>query len=120
MAKGLQKQKEYQQALSLLGKSLLRRSKRRCELTDQTGELIVFDLDPPKGEPNLGHVLHVSPQAARWLEGEAINPFEARHLEAAVWSEYPAVARAALQLLQRIDEPWAREAAESAQMMNEL
>ena len=64
--------------------------------------------------------MHVSPQAAAWLGGDEINPFEARHLEVAVWSEYPAVAKAALQLLQRIDEPWAREAAESAQMMNEL
>ena len=120
MAKGLQKQKEYQQALSLLGKSLLRRSKRRCELTDNTGELVIFDLQPPQQEPSLDHVLHVSPQAARWLEGEKINPFEARHLEAAVWSEFPAVASAALQLLKRIDEPWAREAAESAQMMSEM
>ena len=120
MAKGLQKQKEYQQALSLLGKSLLRRSKRRCELTDSIGELVIFDLNPPQGEPTLDHVLHVSPQAARWLEGEKINPFEARHLEAAVWSEFPAVAKAALQLLRRIDETWAREAAESAQMMSEM
>ena len=120
MAKGLQKQKEYQQALSLLGKSLLRRSKRRCELTDSIGELVIFDLNPPQGEPSLDHVLHVSPQAARWLEGEKINPFEARHLEAAVWSEFPAVARAALQLLRRIDEPWARDAAESVQMMSEM
>ena len=37
MAKGLQKQQAYQQPLSLLGKSLLRRSKHRCELSDETG-----------------------------------------------------------------------------------
>lgn len=120
MAKGLQKQKEYQQALSLLGKTLLRRSKRRCELTDETGELVIFDLNPPKGDPSLDHVIHISPQAVRWLKGEEINPHEARHLVAAVWSEYPAVSRAALDLLGRVDEPWAREAAESARMMIDL
>ena len=120
MAKGLQKQKEYKQALSLLGKTLMRRSQRRCELTDQTGELVIYDLNPPKADPKLEHVVHISPQAVQWLEGAKINPLEARHLEAAVWSEHPAVSRAAIQLLERIDEPWARDAAESAKMMSEL
>ena len=117
MAKGLQKNKEYLQALSLLGKTLLRRSNRRCELSDVTGELVIYDLDAPKSDPSLDHVVHVSPMAKEWLDGGSINPHEARHLESAVWSEHPAVARAALTLLRRIDEPWAMEAAESAQMM---
>lgn len=120
MAKGLQKQQEYRQALNLLGKSLLRRSNRRCELSDQSGELVIFDLNPQQADPSLDHVLHVSPQVAAWLEGAKINPLEARHLEVVVWSEFPAVARAALMLLKRIDEPWAREAVESAEMMSEL
>ncbi len=120
MAKGLQKQQAYQQALSLLGKSLLRRSKRRCELSEESGELVIYDLNPPAEDPTLDHVLHVSPKVVGWLDGEQINPLEARPLESMVWSEHTAVARAALQLLKRVDEPWARDAVESAQMMNDF
>lgn len=120
MARGLQKQQEYQQALSLLGKTLLRRSQRRCELTDEAGELVIYDLEAPRVEPSLDEVLHVSPKVRDWLNGGQINPLEARTLETVIWSEHQAVVRAALTLLDRIDEPWAREAAESVRMMREF
>ena len=35
-------------------------------------------------------------------------------------SKHLTVAKAAVQLLKRVDEPWARDAVESAQMMNDF
>ena len=117
MAKGLQKHQEYRQALSLLGKTLLRRSQRKCELSEETGELVIYDLDDPQADPSLEHVLHVSPKMRNLLDGGKINPAEMRCLETSVWSEHSAVRRATILLLKRIDELWAREALESALLM---
>ena len=117
MAKGLQKHQDYRNALSLLGKTLLRRSQRKCELSDESGELVIYDLNEPKGEPSLEHVLHVSPKMRDILDGQSMNANEMRCLETSVWSEHTAVRRAAIQLLKRLDESWAREALESALMM---
>ena len=119
MAKGLQKHKEYQQALSLLGKTLLRRSQRKCELSEETGELVIYDLDEPRADPSLEHVLHVCPKVRDYLDGAKIEAMELRCLETSIWSEHKAVRRASMVLLKRIDELWAREALETALMMEE-
>jgi len=48
-----------------------------------------------------------------WLEGQPIDPLEARFLEEVVWTEEPAVRLAAARLLMAADfaaEPWVRDA----------
>jgi hypothetical protein len=120
MARGLQKHQDYKNALSLLGKTLLRRSQRKCELSEERGELVIYDLDDPKTDPSLEHILHVSPKIRDCLDGQKINPAEMRCLETAVWSEHNAIRRAAIILLKRLDESWARDALESAMMMDDF
>ena len=118
MAKGLHKHQAYRGALQLLGKSLMRRSKKRCELSGESGELVIYDLKDPRAEPTLDEVIHISPEMKSRLDGARFNADEVRCLETAVWSEHPAVREATIRLLERVDEPWAREALESAQMMS--
>lgn len=118
MARGLHKHQAYQSALSLLGKTLMRRSQRVCELSGESGELVIYDLEEPREEPTLDEVVHVSPTVRDWLDGARLDASEARCLEMAVWSEHAPVREAATRLLARVDEAWAREALESAQLMS--
>ena len=118
MAKGKQKYAEYQSALNQLGKELMRRSKRSCELSGESGTLVIYDLDEPKTDPDLTHIIHVSEEMKARLDGQSFNAGEVRCLESAIWSEHRAVRRAAVQLLSRVNESWAVEAIESAHMMN--
>jgi hypothetical protein len=120
MAKGLHKHQAYQRAVQLLGKTLMRRSQRLCELSGETGQLVIYDLEEPREEPSLEEVVHVSVAISECLKGGRLNPAELRCLETAVWSEHSPVRRATVQLLKRIDESWAREALESAMMMGDV
>lgn len=120
MARGRDKHQAYQRAVQLLGKTLMRRSQRQCELSGEQGQLVIYDLEDPREEPSLEEVLHVSIEMRDRLKGGKLNPSKLRCLETAVWSEHTPVRRAAVILLKRIDESWAREALDSAMMMGDL
>lgn len=96
----------------------MRRSGRVCELSGESGELAIHDLGEPRADPSLDEVLHVSPPMKAMLDGGPVNAAALRCLEGAVWSEHPPVREAAIQLLSRVDEQWAKEAVESARMMS--
>ena len=120
MAKGRDKHQAYQRAVQLLGKTLMRRSQRQCELSGERGQLVIYDLEDPREEPRIDDVVHVSTEIRDCLEGGHLNPSELRCLETAVWSEHTPVRRAAVILLKRIDTVWAREALDSAMVMGDL
>lgn len=117
MAKGRDKHQNYLGALNLLGKELARRSGRKCELSEQSGSLVIHDLESSKVEPDMDHVVLVSSAIKRALEGGTVDAAELRFLENAVWSTVKPVRRAAVCLLERIDEPWAQEAIDNARVM---
>lgn len=117
MARGREKHDAYRQALSLLGKDLARRAKSRCELSEERGSLVTYDLEGASVEPSLEHVLLVSPTVEEHLEGRNLQGNNARYLENAVWSELPVVRRAAIKILEQVQESWAEEALENARMM---
>ena len=119
MAKGRDKHQAYQDALNRLGKDLARRAGRRCELSEVPGTLVIHDLEGPKVEPDLEHVLLVSPVLKISLDGGPIDESAVRCLENAVWSPLPVVRRAAVLLLERIDAPWAIDAVENARTMDQ-
>jgi protein PhnA len=118
MAKGRDKQDAYEAALQRLGRDLARRAKSKCELTGASGTLRTVDLEGPKVEPDLDHVVLVSPLVSDHLKGRGLqNRNELHYLESAVWSDLSPVRRAAIAILSQIDEPWAEEAIENANMM---
>ena len=119
MAKGREKHQAYLNALNLLGKDLARRAKSKCELSQQAGTLQIFDLEGPDLEPDLDHLVMVCPQISEHLNGKEIQRASVHYLETAVWSTEIAVRRAAIRILERIDEGWAHEAIENAKSMGE-
>lgn len=117
MAKGRQKHQDYLNALNLLGKDLARRARSKCELSEEPGALITYDLEGSDAEPSMDHVLLVSPQMQTYLDGGSFEAESVRFLENVVWSTEPAIRRAAVQLLQRIEAPWAQDAIDNAASM---
>jgi protein PhnA len=117
MAKGQQKHQAYLDALSLLGKDLARRAKSKCELSEESGSLVTYDLEGADSEPSLDHVLLVAPQVQQYLDGGKFDAESVRYLENVVWSTEPAIRRAAIKLLERIEAPWAHDAIDNARSM---
>lgn len=65
MAKGFQKNRAHQEKTALLGKPLMRRSKKRCELCDALGEAMsVMEVEPAQ---ELLDTVYLSPQTLDWL-----------------------------------------------------
>tara|TARA_B100000609_G_scaffold159336_2_gene130898 strand:+ start:5438 stop:5824 length:387 start_codon:yes stop_codon:yes gene_type:complete len=118
VAKGKDKHNAYQNALQLLGKDLARRAKSKCELSGTPGTLRIFDLEGFGTEPSLDHTLMVCPEVAAHLEHKGLKGAALHYLETAVWSELPVIRRAAVRILEAVDEPWAREAIDNAKMMD--
>lgn len=113
MAKGLEKHRARQEAISFWGKDLARRAGRTCELCDGTGDLRPFDVDPD-AEPGLETLALVCERCRDVLGGVAADPRTLRFLETAIWSEVAPVAELARRMLAAIDEDWARDALEAA------
>ena len=119
MAKGREKHQSYLDALNLLGKDLARRAKSKCELSLEPGTLQIFDLQGPDVEPELDHLVMVCPQVTQHLNGKEIERASVHYLETAVWSTEIAVRKAAIRILEQINEGWAHEAIENAKSMGE-
>ena len=117
MAKGRQKHQAYLDALNLLGKDLARRAKSKCELSEESGSLVTYDLEGADAEPSLDHVLLVSPEVQQYLDGGKFEAESLRYLENVVWSTEPAIRQAAIKLLERIEAPWAHDAIDNARSM---
>jgi len=119
VAKGREKHQSYLDALNLLGKDLARRAKSKCELSQEPGTLQIFDLQGPDVEPDLDHLVMVCPQVTQHLDGKEIERTSVHYLETAVWSTQIAVRKAAIRILEHINEGWAHEAIENAKSMGE-
>ena len=92
---------------------------RTCELSQQSGALVIYDLESSKVEPDLNHVILVTESVKQLLDGAKFDATELRFLENTVWSTVSPVRRAAVHLLERIEAPWARAAIENAQIMDD-
>jgi protein PhnA len=118
MATRRQQNEAYKAALNLLGRDLARRAKSRCELSGASGSLTTVDLAPGEPDPHLGRVVLVTPELAEALGGGVIEPGQLRFLEDVVWSTDAPIRGAAVALLERIDEGWARDAIDNARVMD--
>ena len=120
MARGKEEHQAYLAALSGLGRELARRSRSRCELSGEKGRLEPFDLLGPTADPDLDHVLLVSAEVAEHLQGKGLDRDVLRYTENAVWNESPLIRRAAVRILENLDQPWARDAIENARSMDDM
>ena len=109
MARGIEKHQERLDAINLLGKDLARRAGRRCELCEENDDLRPHDTAPAE-EPDLETLLLLCGRCRALTGGRVDDPRTLRFLEGAVWSELPAAAQLARDLLGSVDAQWARDA----------
>ncbi|MFT4641752.1 MAG: protein PhnA [Verrucomicrobiales bacterium] len=123
MSKGYEENQERLRLLSLLGKPLARRSKRRCELCESTGnELRPYEIPPAPKEPAIENTLLLCSACMEQLKApRKMDPARWRPLESAIWSSEAAVQIVAARLLRRMkDIPWAMEALEAVGLDEEI
>ncbi len=109
MAKGREKYQARLDAISLQGKDLARRAKRKCELCEGAGDLRAYDGDPD-AEPSLETLALACERCRAVLDGRKDDERTLRFLETAIWSEEAIVAALAKRMLGSVDAAWAREA----------
>lgn len=104
-------------AVGVLGKTLTRRSKGRCELCTGAEDVRPYELPPFPEEPDPERTLMTCARCRGWLEQERIDPIQAHFLSSAVWAELAPVRLAAARLLianDGLDDPWLRDALDAA------
>lgn len=109
MAKGRQKHQARLDAISLWGKDLARRAKRKCELCEGNEDLRPYDGDED-AEPGLETLVLACERCRAVLGGRNDDERTLRFLETAIWNEEPMVAKLAKDMLSGVDADWARAA----------
>lgn len=118
MAKGLDKHRQRQDELALLGKPLARRSGSKCELCETGGvRLVPYEVPPVEDEPDLERTLLLCERCRDGADGGKLgDSSQWRFLESVMWSELTPVQVVAIRLLRRLAEDrvgWAQAALES-------
>ncbi|MCG8530985.1 MAG: hypothetical protein MI749_10000 [Desulfovibrionales bacterium] len=113
MSKGYNKNKERLEQVALLGKTLVRRGKKKCELCGTQGvSMAVVEVAPAPAEPDADHAILICGTCQALVEAGRPDPDGARFLETAVWNEIPAIQVTAVRLCRTLaaaDIHWARE-----------
>ncbi len=103
MSKGYQKNREHKEKVALLGKTLIRRCKKRCELCEASNtSLTVLEVEPVPAVPHEDHAVMVCDDCRVIMESGKVDPNAARFLESVIWSEVPAVQVTAVRLCRRL------------------
>lgn len=109
MAKGYQANKERQDDIGILGKSIGKRAGFSCEWCGSKDDLRVWDYQPDAA-PAMETLALLCQRCRRWGDGGKAAPDELRSIRDALWSDVPAVAEGAARVLAQCREPWVREA----------
>lgn len=113
MAKGYEANKQHQAEIAQLGKELGRRAHFTCEWCDSKEGLGPVDTQPAV-EPEVENLLLLCRTCRALHDGGDADPNRLRHLQGALWSDEPVVARTAAALLRRLGAGWAEEVIEQA------
>ena len=119
MAKGYNAHKERQEALSSYGKGIGKRAGFVCEWCGEKEDLRVWDQKPDR-EPQMETLALLCSRCRTMAEGRKADLNELRAIRNALWSDIPAVAEGAAQVLARCKEPWIREAIEESLIDEDL
>ena len=119
MAKGYQANKDRQQELALFGKQLAKRAGFACEWCGSKDDLRTWD-SAPNQEIEAENLALLCSRCRFLAEGGKGDEQELYALRNALWSDLPAVAGGAAQVLARHRVSWAREAIEESLLPDEL
>lgn len=113
MAKGYQANRERQEFIASMGKTIGKRAGFRCEWCEGTGDLRVWDYRPDF-EPSEETLALLCSRCRELADGKKGEENELRSIRNALWSNIPAVAEGAARVLSRFKAPWTREAIEES------
>lgn len=124
MAKGYQKNQEHKDKVALLGKSLIRRCNKKCELCEaaQTS-LRVVEVEPLPAAPHEDHAVMVCDSCREIMETGNVDANAVRFIESVIWSEVPAVQVAAVRIcriLSRNGVDWATDLLDTVYLSPEV
>lgn len=111
------KRPKQRAAIGVLGKTLTRRSRGRCELCESRDGVRLYELVPFPEEPDPERVLMACERCRGWMEGEEVEVRDAHFLSQAVWSDLSPVKLAAARMLLTCDfrdDPWMADALDAA------
>jgi hypothetical protein len=113
MAKGQKVHQEHLDAVSVFGKSVGKRAGFRCEWCAGSEGLRLWE-HRPEQEPCPENLALLCESCRALSVSKSSDPRELRPVRNALWSDVPAVAEGAAQVLSRCRESWAREAIEES------
>ena len=113
MAKGYQANKERLETINSFGKSVGKRAGFKCEWCEDKEDLRLWD-QHPDDEPTMDNLALLCGRCRDLAEGKKADLNELRSIRNALWSNIPAVAEGAAQVLTQCNEGWAREAIEES------
>ena len=113
MAKGYQANKERQQELQSFGKSVGKRAGFKCEWCESKDDLRLWDYQPDLS-PDMDSLALLCQNCRELADGRRAELNELRPIRNALWSNVPAVAEGAAQVLAQCKEAWVREAIEES------
>jgi protein PhnA len=104
MAKGLDEHKQRNEILNSFGKSLVRRSKSKCELCGDSGvKLLIYEVPPSNKEPDYDFCIMLCEQCLEQVSSpKKMNCNHLRFLQETIWSEIIPIQVISLRLLKRI------------------
>lgn len=113
MTKGYNANQEHLAEINRLGKELAKRAGFCCEWCGSKDELRPWD-HAPNQEPELSNLALLCGRCRDLAGGSVAELNELHSLRNALWSDIPAVAEGAAQLLTRSRQFWVREAIEES------
>lgn len=119
MAKGYQANRDRIETISGFGKSISKRAGFGCEWCGSKEGLQVWDQRPDL-EPAAETLALLCDRCRQLADGARADLNELRSIRNALWSDVPAVAEGAAQVLARCREGWVREAIEESLIPEEL
>ena len=109
MAKGYQANKEHQEAVAALGKTISKRAGFKCEWCGGKEELRPWEYTPEL-EPEEENLALLCAGCRRMADGEEADTNLLRSIRNALWSDVRAVSEGAARVMARSREPWIRDA----------
>ena len=113
MSKGYNEHRQRLESISGFGKIISKRAGFCCEWCGSKEELKLWDHRPER-EPDESTIALLCGRCRELAAGGRADVNELRSIRNALWSDVPAVAEGAAQLLARCREGWAREAIEES------
>lgn len=113
MTKGYQANREHQEAINSLGKTISKRAGFTCEWCGGKDGLRPWEYRPDC-EPATDNLALLCETCRDVSKAAKSDPKQLRSIRNALWSDIPAVAEGAARVLARCKETWARDAIEES------